>query len=133
VRLIARTGWATGPPCGCLDVRFWRTAGFGRDGRADEAELVHMVATAAAIDDGRFCFVSRAEGRGRAMPERGCALESAGVMQAARGRCCPLGRAVRGGSAQALRAKGSAHHRGRTLLQALGRGTLICVGGDRRR
>jgi len=43
---------------------------------ADEAELVHMVATAAAHDDGPIAFrYPRGEGRGVDMPERGEPLE----------------------------------------------------------
>src|SRR5690606_17033031 len=43
---------------------------------ADEAELVHMVATAAAIDDRPSAFrFPRGEGVGVEMPERGVPLE----------------------------------------------------------
>ena len=43
---------------------------------ADEAELVHMVATAAAYDDGPIAFrFPRGEGAGVTMPERGEPLE----------------------------------------------------------
>jgi 1-deoxy-D-xylulose-5-phosphate synthase len=43
---------------------------------ADEAELRHMVATAAAHDDGPIAFrYPRGEGRGVEMPERGTPLE----------------------------------------------------------
>jgi 1-deoxy-D-xylulose-5-phosphate synthase len=43
---------------------------------ADEAELMHMVATAAAIDDAPSAFrYPRGEGRGVTMPERGLPLE----------------------------------------------------------
>jgi 1-deoxy-D-xylulose-5-phosphate synthase len=43
---------------------------------ADEAELVHMVATAAAYDDGPIAFrYPRGEGTGVALPERGEVLE----------------------------------------------------------
>ncbi|PVH28309.1 1-deoxy-D-xylulose-5-phosphate synthase [Pararhodobacter oceanensis] len=43
---------------------------------ADEAELVHMVATAAAYDDGPSAFrFPRGEGEGVEMPERGIPLE----------------------------------------------------------
>jgi 1-deoxy-D-xylulose-5-phosphate synthase len=43
---------------------------------ADEAELVHMVATAAAYDDGPSAFrFPRGEGEGVTMPERGIPLE----------------------------------------------------------
>ena len=43
---------------------------------ADESELVHMVATAAAIDDRPCAFrYPRGEGQGVALPDRGVALE----------------------------------------------------------
>ena len=58
---------------------------------ADEAELMHMVATAAAIDDGPSAFrYPRGEGSGVALPERGMPLELG------------KGRIVREGSAVAL-------------------------------
>ena len=41
----------------------------------DEAELVHMVATAAAYDEGQFRFVIRGNGTGVVLPERGSMLE----------------------------------------------------------
>ena len=60
---------------------------------ADEAELVHMVATAAAIDDGPIAFrYPRGEGVGVDMPERGhAARDRQGPHRArghARSRCC---------------------------------------------
>ncbi len=43
---------------------------------ADEAELVHMVATAAAYDDGPIAFrYPRGEGEGLPLPDRGTPLE----------------------------------------------------------
>jgi len=58
---------------------------------ADEAELVHMVATAAAIDDGPSAFrYPRGEGTGALLPKRGTPLEIG------------KGRVVREGSAVAL-------------------------------
>ncbi len=58
---------------------------------SDEAELMHMVATAAAIDDGPSAFrYPRGEGSGVALPERGTPLEIG------------KGRIVREGSAVAL-------------------------------
>jgi 1-deoxy-D-xylulose-5-phosphate synthase len=58
---------------------------------SDEAELMHMVATAAAIDDGPSAFrYPRGEGSGVALPERGTPLEIGKV------------RIVREGSAVAL-------------------------------
>jgi 1-deoxy-D-xylulose-5-phosphate synthase len=50
--------------------------GFTVMAAADEAELVHMVATAAAHDDGPIAFrYPRGEGAGVTMPERGVPLE----------------------------------------------------------
>jgi 1-deoxy-D-xylulose-5-phosphate synthase len=58
---------------------------------ADEAELVHMVATAAAIDDGPSAFrYPRGEGTGVTLPKRGTPLEIG------------KGRVLREGSAVAL-------------------------------
>ena len=58
---------------------------------ADEAELMHMVATAAAIDDGPSAFrYPRGQGTGAALPERGTPLEIG------------KGRLLREGSAVAL-------------------------------
>jgi len=58
---------------------------------ADEVELMHMVATAAVIDDGPSAFrYPRGEGTGLALPERGTPLEIG------------KGRIVREGSAVAL-------------------------------
>jgi 1-deoxy-D-xylulose-5-phosphate synthase len=58
---------------------------------SDEAELMHMVATAAAIDDGPSAFrYPRGEGSGVALPERGTPLRIG------------KGRVVREGSAVAL-------------------------------
>ena len=58
---------------------------------ADEAELMHMVATAAAIDDGPSAFrYPRGEGTGIALPKRGTPLELG------------KGRVLREGSAVAL-------------------------------
>jgi len=58
---------------------------------ADEVELMHMVATAAAVDDGPSAFrYPRGEGTGLALPERGTPLEIG------------KGRIVREGSAVAL-------------------------------
>src|SRR6187549_997845 len=58
---------------------------------ADEVELVHMVATAAAIDDGPSAFrYPRGEGTGIALPKRGTPLEIG------------KGRVLREGSAVAL-------------------------------
>ena len=58
---------------------------------SDEAELMHMVATAAAIDDGPSAFrYPRGEGSGVALPERGTPLQIG------------KGRVVREGSAVAL-------------------------------
>ena len=62
---------------GAFDVAFLSNLpGFVVMAAADEAELVHMVATAAAIDDRPSAFrYPRGEGVGVEMPERGEALE----------------------------------------------------------
>jgi len=57
---------------GCLT----NLPGFVVMAAADEAELAHMVATAAAIDDGPCAFrYPRGEGRGAAMPQRDVLIE----------------------------------------------------------
>ena len=62
---------------GAFDVAFLANLpGFVVMAAADEAELVHMVATAAAHDDGPIAFrFPRGEGSGVTMPERGVPLE----------------------------------------------------------
>ncbi len=62
---------------GAFDVAFLANLpGFVVMAAADEAELVHMVATAAAHDDGPIAFrFPRGEGTGVDMPERGEPLE----------------------------------------------------------
>lgn len=62
---------------GAFDVAFLANLpGFVVMAAADEAELVHMVATAAAHDDGPIAFrFPRGEGNGVDMPERGVPLE----------------------------------------------------------
>lgn len=62
---------------GSFDVAFLTNLpGFVVMAAADEAELVHMVATAAAHDDGPIAFrYPRGEGVGVEMPERGTPLE----------------------------------------------------------
>jgi 1-deoxy-D-xylulose-5-phosphate synthase len=69
---------ADGPThAGSFDVTYLATLpGFVVMAAADEAELVHMVATAAAIDDRPSAFrYPRGEGIGIEMPERGIPLE----------------------------------------------------------
>ncbi|MFG6594532.1 1-deoxy-D-xylulose-5-phosphate synthase [Sulfitobacter sp. 1A13368] len=69
---------ADGPThAGAFDVAFLANLpGFVVMAAADEAELRHMVATAAAHDDGPIAFrYPRGEGRGVEMPERGTPLE----------------------------------------------------------
>lgn len=84
---------------------------------ADEAELVHMVATAAAYDDGPIAFrYPRGEGEGMEMPQRGEALEIG------------KGRVVQEGSDVALLSFGA--HLGETrkaarLLEAQGASVTI--------
>jgi len=62
---------------GSFDVAFLANLpGFVVMAAADEAELVHMVATAVAHDDGPIAFrYPRGEGEGVEMPERGVPLE----------------------------------------------------------
>ncbi len=62
---------------GAFDVAFLANLpGFVVMAAADEAELVHMVATAAAHDDGPIAFrFPRGDGTGVTMPERGTPLE----------------------------------------------------------
>ncbi|MFT6674804.1 MAG: 1-deoxy-D-xylulose-5-phosphate synthase [Sulfitobacter sp.] len=62
---------------GAFDVAYLANLpGFVVMAAADEAELKHMVATAAAHNDGPIAFrFPRGEGRGVDMPERGIALE----------------------------------------------------------
>ncbi|MGR3506467.1 MAG: 1-deoxy-D-xylulose-5-phosphate synthase [Paracoccaceae bacterium] len=62
---------------GAFDVAFLANLpGFVVMAAADEAELVHMVATAAAHDDGPIAFrFPRGDGTGVTMPERGETLE----------------------------------------------------------
>ncbi len=62
---------------GSFDVAYLANLpGFVVMAAADEAELVHMVATAAAHDDGPIAFrFPRGEGTGVEMPERGVPLE----------------------------------------------------------
>jgi 1-deoxy-D-xylulose-5-phosphate synthase len=84
---------ADGPThAGSFDIAYLSCLpGFTVMAAADEAELRHMVATAAAIDDGPCAFrYPRGEGRGVEMPEEGVPLEI--------GR----GRVLREGSAVAL-------------------------------
>ncbi len=69
---------ADGPThAGAFDVTYLSTLpGFVVMAASDEAELVHMVATAAAINDGPSAFrYPRGEGRGVDMPEFGVPLE----------------------------------------------------------
>jgi 1-deoxy-D-xylulose-5-phosphate synthase len=69
---------ADGPThAGAFDVTYLSTLpGFVVMAAGDEAELVHMVATAAAIDDRPSAFrYPRGEGTGVDMPERGIPLE----------------------------------------------------------
>jgi len=75
-------------------IRAYNSNGLGlisAEAAADEAELKHMVATAAAIDDGPSAFrYPRGEGTGIALPKRGTPLEIG------------KGRVLREGSAVAL-------------------------------
>jgi len=89
---------ADGPThAGAFDVTYLSTLpGFVVMAAADEAELVHMVATAAHIDDGPSAFrFPRGEGVGVALPKRGQPLEIG------------KGRIVREGGAVALLSLGA--------------------------
>ncbi len=69
---------ADGPThAGCFDIAFLANLpDFVVMAAADEAELMHMVATAAAINDRPSAFrYPRGEGQGVELPERGVALE----------------------------------------------------------
>jgi 1-deoxy-D-xylulose-5-phosphate synthase len=77
---IDRAGFvgADGPThCGAFDVAYLATLpGFVVMAAADEAELVHMVRTAAAFDEGPISFrYPRGDGVGVEMPARGSILE----------------------------------------------------------
>ena len=77
---IDRAGFvgADGPThCGAFDTTYLATLpGFVVMGAADEAELKHMVRTAAAYDEGPIAFrYPRGNGVGVEMPERGSVLE----------------------------------------------------------
>ena len=64
---------------------------------ADEAELVHMVATAAAYDDGPIAFrYPRGEGVGVDMPPRACRSRSARAASSARATRSPSCRSAPG-------------------------------------
>ncbi len=89
---------ADGPThAGAFDITYLGTLpGFVLMAAADEAELVHMVATAAAIDDGPSALrYPRGEGVGTDMPEMGVPLEIG------------KGRVVREGSTVALLSYGT--------------------------
>jgi 1-deoxy-D-xylulose-5-phosphate synthase len=93
-------GRGRGDPCGAFDVAYLANLpGFVVMGAGDEAELVHMVATAAAYDEGPIAFrYPRGEGVGVEMPARGEVLEIGRAGWCARGRAsrsCPSGRISR--------------------------------------
>jgi 1-deoxy-D-xylulose-5-phosphate synthase len=94
---------------------------------ADEAELVHMVATAAAHDEGPIAFrYPRGEGVGVEMPERGEVLEIGKGRIVQRGRAwrsCPSARGWQEvmEAAEALAAQGHHAHRGRCALRQAAR------------
>ena len=93
---------------------------------ADEAELVHMVATAAAHDSGPIAFrYPRGEGEGVEMPDVGEALEigKGRIIQdgsdiAILSFGAHLGESRR--AAEMLEAKGVCDHRGRAVCEATG-------------
>ena len=78
---------------------------------ADEAELVHMVATAAAYDDGPIAFrYPRGEGVGVDMPEEGVplAIGKGRIVQEGSRIAHPVARHAPVGGAQGRRGTGSA-------------------------
>jgi 1-deoxy-D-xylulose-5-phosphate synthase len=100
---IDRAGFvgADGPThAGAFDTTYLATLpGFVVMAAADEAELKHMVRTAAAYDEGPISFrYPRGEGVGVEMPERGrfCrSARAASSRRAPRWRCCPSARGCR--------------------------------------
>ncbi|MDZ4085182.1 MAG: 1-deoxy-D-xylulose-5-phosphate synthase [Tabrizicola sp.] len=107
---------------GAFDVAFLANLpGFVVMAAADEAELVHMVATAAAHDAGPIAFrYPRGEGVGVEMPARGVPLEI--------GR----GRVMREGSRVALLSFGTRLSESLKAAEALaGRGVLVTVADAR--
>jgi 1-deoxy-D-xylulose-5-phosphate synthase len=103
---------------GAFDVAYLTNLpGFIVMAAADEAELVHMVATAASIDDGPSAFrYPRGEGMGVAMPERGVPLTIG------------KGRVLRGGSKIALLSFGGRLgecFKAASILEAKGLSTTI--------
>ncbi len=95
--------------------------GFVLMAAADEAELVHMVATAAALDDGPCAFrYPRGDGEGVEMPEAGMPLES--------GR----GRIIREGTSVALLSLGTRLADCRTAAEQLARLGLTTTIADSR-
>ena len=88
---------------------------------ADEAELVHMVATAAAHDDGPIAFrYPRGEGVGVDMPERGEVLEIG------------KGRVIREGSGVAILSFGTRLQEVETAAEALGQKGILPTIADAR-
>ncbi len=95
---------------GSFDVAYLSNLpGFTVMAAADEAELVHIVATAAAHDDGPFAFrFPRGEGAGVDMPERGTPLEIG------------KGRMIREGSDIAILSFGARLHHVLSACEVLG-------------
>ena len=89
---------ADGPThAGAFDIAYLGCLpGFVLMAAADEAELVHMVATQVAIDDAPSALrYPRGEGVGVALPEEGKPLEIGKgrvLARAARSRCSPTAR-----------------------------------------
>ena len=122
---------ADGPThAGSFDVAYLSCLpGFVVMAASDEAELCHMVATAAAIDDRPSAFrYPRGEGLGIDMPEQGVPLEIGRGRRAARGLCGRVA-VVRRTSRRVAQSRRPArrlwpfrHRRRRPLCQASGRG-----------
>jgi 1-deoxy-D-xylulose-5-phosphate synthase len=103
----------------------WAPAGHGADGRRDEAELAHMVATAAAIDDRPSAFrYPRGEGVG-VIAEEGAPLEigKGRIVREGTSGCAPVfgARMQECLKAADKLAAGALHHRRRRALRQAAR------------
>ena len=107
--------------CGAFDIAYLGCLpNFVLMAAADEADLVHMVATAAAIDDGPSAVrYARGEGVGVALPERGEALEPGrGRIVREGGRAAILSYGARLGDALAAADRLEAHGISTTVADA---------------
>ena len=107
--------------CGAFDIAYLGCLpNFVLMAAADEADLMHMVATAAAIDDGPSAVrYARGEGVGVALPERGEALEPGrGRIVREGGRAAILSYGARLGDALAAADRLEAHGISTTVADA---------------